>query len=477
METMRLPTTDGLTSADVKLLTASATHIRKTFAVCPAQTVAHNVIKDDVLHVDIEWTSTTGADVATRTILPTNPQHMLWLAFMTEMMLEIDLVGYAVYGVTRVKRKNGQTVDMFGDFKTVPTVKSSQAIYLQWDTDDMCYYPYDLLGNELLEKDGWHLLMVNPPIRFGPNNFPVFHSSASRCEEASIMMAEMKVRAVERDRVNTKMSLYVNERPGGMTGPGVAVSAKPWITPGGVNPTGAAYPDMYKPTETIIDDTRDGIYERIDMTRDIRKKMGAKRYSLLDPHEPVDTSAPEPAEHVEHITNMGFDSKEVSFRQAPADMLRIQDGFTVQIMLIYGMMPHVIGKSLNSERNAASPLTTEEAIERHKRYVRMRRNHIQMAVTTVSRYMSGSPTCTVVLKPCVSIQTLREIEGVLKIDVLHSLMACVHNRPVEDFDAAKIATKQELILYADKPAVTRDKPDQTNDQKQSNLKAKSQKIL
>ena len=95
-----------------------------------------------------------------------------------------------------------------------------------------------------------------------------------------------------------------------------------------------------------------------------------------------------------------------------------------------------------------------------------------MAITEISREATGDDATSVKMDPCITMHTLRMVEGILTTEASIKLHACVYELPVEYFDKARAALKQDAMV--EKPnAETRDRDKQTDDQKDAKMKAKN----
>jgi len=135
-------------------------------------------------------------------------------------------------------------------------------------------------------------------------------------------------------------------------------------------------------------------------------------------------------------------------------------------------VPQVIGKNINSERIAASNRIAEVSIDRYNESIRQLRRFVQMAVTELSREASGDAATSVRIEPCITMHTLRMVEGILTTEAAIKLHACVYELPVEYFDKARMGIKQNALV--EKPMGNiRDREKQTQDQKDAKMKAKN----
>lgn len=137
-------------------------------------------------------------------------------------------------------------------------------------------------------------------------------------------------------------------------------------------------------------------------------------------------------------------------------------------------MPQVIGKNINSERNAASNRIAEVSIDRYNEGVRQLRRYVQMAVTEVSTEAVKDENTFVKIEPCVSMHTLRSLESILTVESARKLYACVYDVPEEYIDKKKLKQKQELMVQTPVNAGSRLKPTMTEDQKDASMKAKNE---
>ena len=180
--------------------------------------------------------------------------------------------------------------------------------------------------------------------------------------------------------------------------------------------------------------------------------------------------------HKEHVITDGFESKEVSFRRAPEDFIRIMDLLFNLILFTYGVMPQVIGKNINSERNAASSRISEVSIDRYNENVRQLRRYVQMAIRDVSTEAVKDSNTMVMMIPCVTVHTLRSVESILYTEAAKKMYSCVYDVPIDFIDDERIKQKQDLMVETPIAKGTRNKPDMTEDQKQASMKAKTERV-
>lgn len=114
-----------------------------------------------------------------------------------------------------------------------------------------------------------------------------------------------------------------------------------------------------------------------------------------------------------------------------------------------------------------------------------------MAITEVSAEAVDDPSTRVRMDPCVTAHTLSMVESVLTTEAAINLNACVYDIPVEAFDKERMKLKQLAMLVKPGPGgggeggdekkpndarnITKDRTPLTQDQKDSNMKAKTAK--
>lgn len=195
-----------------------------------------------------------------------------------------------------------------------------------------------------------------------------------------------------------------------------------------------------------------------------------------DPTNHLDVPTESEQIHKEHVITDGFESKEVSFRRAPEDLIRIMDLLFNLILFTYGVMPQVIGKNINSERNAASSRIAEVSIDRYNENVRQLRRYVQMAIRDMSTDAVRDSNTMILMIPCVSVHTLQSVESIMHTEAVKKLYSCVYDVPVDFLDEDRIKKKQDVMVDPSQAKGTRDKPRMTEDQKQASMKAKTQRV-
>jgi len=138
-------------------------------------------------------------------------------------------------------------------------------------------------------------------------------------------------------------------------------------------------------------------------------------------------------------------------------------------------MPQVIGKNINSERNAASNRIAEVSIERYNENVRHLRQAVQLAIMETSiEAVGGDESTFVKMVPCTKLHTLRTIESIITTDAARKLYACIFGIPEDYIDEERLKQKQELMVQTVTQPNTRNKLPMTEDQKAASMNAKNE---
>lgn len=120
------------------------------------------------------------------------------------------------------------------------------------------------------------------------------------------------------------------------------------------------------------------------------------------------------------------------------------------------------------------------------------RRFVQMAITELSSEAVGDKNTSVRMDPCITSHTLTMVESVLTTEAAIKLNACVYDLPVEAFDKKRMELKQLAMLVKPGPEgnseggaeppkpndarkITKDRAPLTQNQKDSNMKAKTAK--
>lgn len=496
---------DDLESQDHVFL-AAARDLYKTSITCPAQQLAENTTISDILKCDFSWTTTTNGESYSTKIDIDSYEHAMWTEFIRQLLQEFMRFGFALYRlkVVRTKpadqleerniggeqrkkkaarakrRKKEETRDPF----RCPEVASGLNIVLRWGDTEHRWIPYTAEGKKFLRTDGWRMLQPNPPDRVGTSNFPLYKSCASSAARSSKLRAKLYTNIGKRDDRNTSVEVY-SQTAKNVNMSSSGTGTQEWFQSAmhGAMGTAAAPGDIFKPLDTVVDDrieTFVGFKKVTDhlrmLERDDRRQN--RKIGRKDSAKPDDTAK----DHTEHIIGEGMEAREVSYRRAPEEIMRILDELFISILMAYNVMPQVVGKNINSERIAAGNRMAEVSIERYIEHIRQLRRFVQMAVTEVSKEAVGDANTSVRMNPCITAHTLRMVESVLKTEDAIRLYSCVYDIPEELFDPARMKLKQTAMLIkpetggeeSNPTANTRNKQPMSEDQKDASMKAKNE---
>jgi hypothetical protein len=291
----------------------------------------------------------------------------------------------------------------------------------------------------------------------------------------------------KRDKRNTDVELFT-QTVKSMNKDGSGTSSQEWFQSQvhGSMGLNSVPGDMFQPLETMIQDRLDtaiGLKQMSDVIR--RMDEPAPRQlngRVVPPEQPK-------KDHKEHFVTEGREAREITYRRAPEDILKLLDETFIMILFAYSVMPHIVGKNINSERMSGSNRMAEKSIERHDENVRQIARFVQMAMTEVSSEAVGDKDTHVHMEPCITTHTLTMIESVLTTEAAIEMNACVYNVPREFFDPARMKLKQMAMLVKpeaggegetegdktpnDARKVTKDRAPLTQNQKDSNMKAKT----
>ena len=190
--------------------------------------IAHEALVGDVLQCDFEWTSTVGGETISHRLRPDQYEYSMWTQFSRSVLLQICLYGYAVYRLVKVPRKDSlsesevspdfltskrRRVENRRKYRKVPEVRHSSAadsnrlggsdggsddcdvvawqvadgqlIVLRWKPKAREWIPYGRTGAPFLRSDGWRMIMLNEPMKWGHDSVPIYQSFAANATKMS----------------------------------------------------------------------------------------------------------------------------------------------------------------------------------------------------------------------------------------------------------------------------------------------------
>jgi len=353
---------------------AAANDIYERFMRCPIQKIAYEVrfplpfsfwltqilmsfvfaqaIVADLLNCDFAWTTTLGSKTYSEKIKIDAYEHAMWTDFTRDMLLQISLYGFVLYRLVTVTIKSEDDLEEKRisherapkRAKTMPTlhkfpeVANGQNIALRWSRAERRWVPYDNKGTKYLRTDGWRMIQPEPPVRVGPNDVPVYKSFAANAYNVSKLHSEILDNIGKRDVTNTEIGFYTQMIKNFMS-LGTGPSSEPWFQSNVHGAMASAPGDMMQPFETRVADRLEATVALSRMSEKVRK---------LDEEPPINltnkvTPPPKPVKkHTEHVITDGREAREVTYRRAPEDLVRILDILFNLILFSWTVMPQVI---------------------------------------------------------------------------------------------------------------------------------------
>lgn len=125
-----------------------------------------------------------------------------------------------------------------------------------------------------------------------------------------------------RDNTNTEIGVFTQMLKN-VVASGNGVSTKPWFQPSVHGAMSAAPGDLHQPFEMKVADRLEaamGLKTATDKFRVFKEAspLGGGAGAVEPPDD-------KPMRHYEHVITDGFDAREVSYRRAPEDMIRLLD--------------------------------------------------------------------------------------------------------------------------------------------------------
>ena len=356
------------------MYTAAVTKIQRTYLKCPVQKIAMETILSDILKCDFSWTSTVGQTTYSKKISMDAYEHAMWTEFVRQLVQQILLHGWVVYRLKTIKvsprtdleekhiphhrhpkrqKMNGKEPRGRKPPYRCPEVADGLLIVLRWGEKEHRWIPHSHEGKPYTRTEGWRMLQPMPPDRIGIANIPVIRSCAAAAQSLSQLRGEIYANIGRRDARNTDVELFA-QTVKSMNKGGSGVSTQEWFQSQvhGTMGLNSAPGDIFQPLSTMIADRLDTAVGLQKMSEVIRKmddttprKLGSR----------VEAPAQEQSkDHKEHFVTEGREAREVSYRRGPEEIMRILDELFVMILFTYSVMPHVVGKNINSERMAGS---------------------------------------------------------------------------------------------------------------------------
>jgi len=340
------------------------------------------------------------------------------------MMLQFVIFGYAVYRIVDVPAADGIVESQTS---VELEVGDGNNITMRWD-NDACKWTAEYVEEE--DKGGWVLLILNEPIRVGTTAVEL-DSSAARAYADSCTCAMLGENQKRRDYLNTQLVTWTQYAKAmyASTGQRDGIDAAPSGGIGGVYGK-AHFEEWLAATSAKIK----GMEDLTKETRDTAMKQYRDPGSI--------TARPEKKRRVDHIelpVGVGRDAEEVSFRRAPEDLPEFEKRLRHSIMKSYNVAPQATGENVNAERVAGSDRLSQMAIAQYMDYIKHVRSKLQLAVTDVSKRMTGTDM-QVDIKPLMGSYNLKLITPILTNEAALRLYATVYETPEEDISVRRLAT-------------------------------------
>lgn len=309
---------------------SAAFDIKKTFVNCPVQKIAYDALTADILNCDFAWTSTVGTQKVVSKIDINDYEHAMWTEFVRSLVMELCLYGFAIYRLAKVPRGISLETREISTkrhrkyksrFRKLPQVANGQQVVLRWNDITQEWMPYGDSGKPFSRDDGWRMIMSSPPVKWGSGSTPIYKSFAAASTTLSQAYRQIRENVEVRDNINTEIGVYTQMMKNLMA-PGSGMSTKPWFQPSVHGAMSAAPGDLHQPFEMKVADRLEaamGLKTATDKFRVFSEDAPIGRSGKVEP------PAERPARHTEHIITDGFESREVSYRRAPEDLIRIMD--------------------------------------------------------------------------------------------------------------------------------------------------------
>ena len=234
-------------------------------------------------------------------------------------------------------------------------------------------------------------------------------SAAHRAYPATIQLQKLLRNWTERDRCNTKNTVYttVSDELKQQNG-----SDRQWfrdVTTADSMPTRA--PDVDVNFHTLVHRRAETVQKLDAITNLARERQsGANALSRVGDRL-QDEEPPRVVEHAEHIVSDGRTYTEARQLGSMADSKLVMDELKHTILFAFGVPPQAVGRNINSERIASSNRLTEMAITTYLTLIRLYRQRIGDAIREETEAPSGS---YIGFSVCLSHYELEKLQPVLK---------------------------------------------------------------
>lgn len=192
------------------------------FVKSSVQRLAFDTIAEDVLHAELWWTAAgkSGDVVAQKKIELSHWQSEVWRTFITDLLLQLCLYGYAIYRLAIVPEHEpppdvdraaptveGAYLGEPGEDKPddpeqspgkkvwYPEVAKGDCVTLEWCRRLKKWIPTSSSGDTFEAAEGWHMAMLAPPYKVGPDNTPYLASFAAAAYEDVVQLNRVRARS------------------------------------------------------------------------------------------------------------------------------------------------------------------------------------------------------------------------------------------------------------------------------------------
>lgn len=227
-----------------------------------------------------------------------------------------------------------------------PEVANGQCIVLRWRKVTREWVPYSETGAAFSRKDGWRMVMPAPPVRWGTDDTPVYKSFSANSAGLSAAYLAIRTNIEKRDNINTEIGVYT-QMVRNLTGGGNGLSTRPWFQPAVHGAMTATPGDLHQPFEMKVADRLEaamGLANATETYRVYKEKPPIGADGRIQPPKEA------PQRHEEHVITDGFEAREVTYRRAPEDLVRILDMLFNLILFTYSVMPQVSKQQGQTDR-------------------------------------------------------------------------------------------------------------------------------
>ncbi len=446
------------------------TLVYKTFLMCPIQKNCVRRVITSILRGKLMWTH-DGVDGKThkKPIPVTSKEHKIWTNFISEMVTQLKIFGYALYRVARIRETKRRVTQYTGettahqDENVRLEVANGQGVILRWNekTIEWEVYSVDGTSDVPLTRRGWNLVIFNEPYRVGAKNTPFLASAAATCQRESALYASIKQRIDERDRINTHPCVYTTVSKNLVTTGG---STRPWFTDA-FTPQDAArihVPGDHQDFNTLLTDRLDTLRSLDTLSKKARDSTRKAYQQMQRPKlgkKPIEPPRLPIEAHEMFITD-GRDAHEMSHRQGPAELHQVLDRLVKEIYYIHEVTPQSSGMGGSSERLTSNDRLAQIGITVTEHHITLIQSVIQDAMTKLSQELSkdDSGRTYVRMYPCISAYNLQQVESFLTPEALVEAYTCIiEGLPASSIDKKALMKHQQILLLGEDPDLIKKK--------------------